>query len=177
MRPVINFLADLGNVVSESIVYSIGTLYDAIDTFRFTFTYPEPDLLGRAEEGANQSRAMRLAYRIGMRRFMFLYKSRSDMVSRPKIVGARLFRSEASIQVKDLVQEIAGPWDDYHGNIPTGLDVLYHMIGDDDLCGFSRSDWKEKGKIEIVTSDGLRDNGMPRLNFHILELSEPITKA
>ena len=148
---------------------TFGSIYHAVESVWYTVSYPEPEMV--AEAGGKM--VFKLFYRVGMRRYSIFFRAMKPVP--PPIVGARIYCDDVSIQVGNILQELAGPFGDYHGQKISGRDILDHYISEDDLCGLTRSVWINDGEVETTTMNGTMENGCPKLESHVMSLGISLT--
>lgn len=167
-EPLLKLLGHVASVTS----YALSSMYDTFDKFWFACAYSEPEI-SNCPDGY-----YKLHYRVGMKRYVIFHKipppQDGGEKARSRIVGARIFRPEASIQIKSIIQELAGPWGDFMGAKVTGRHILDHFVQIEDLSGFTPESWVNEGKVELTFLDGSNDNGTPKLYTLVIGMGELI---
>jgi hypothetical protein len=55
-----------------------------------------------------------------------------------------------SVNIRHLLIETAGPFQDFHGAPPRAIDLLTHLVPASERQSMSLAEWKDMGHLEVI---------------------------
>ena len=147
----------------SKVCYSVLVVLDTCDKFAFNFAYTEPEIGFDRETG--DYKIMKLDYRIGDTKYTFFRQALTRPPRVQKILSAKLaYKSKtvemgetvpSPIDVKHIVQSLAGPFQDFHGQIVKPSQIFQYFVPLSERGLISNSEWIAGGVLQVVI---LRDH-------------------